>query len=89
VSIVAPIPGHYHYTYNTDLFLHSRTSLALVKTYTMMVLPSPSLGASSTQHNIYTAHTIAQKSTDKYLVGARGSSKAEDQISAKKYSRRT
>jgi hypothetical protein len=23
VSIVAPIPGHYHYTYNTDLFLHS------------------------------------------------------------------
>jgi hypothetical protein len=49
----------------------------------MMVLPSPSLGASSTQHNIYTAHTIAQKSTDKYLVGARGSSKAEDQMSAK------
>jgi hypothetical protein len=51
----------------------------------MMVLPSPSLGASSTQHNIHTAHTIAQKSTDKYLVGARGSSKAEDQMSAKKY----
>jgi hypothetical protein len=43
VSIVAPTPGHYHYTYRAHLFCTRQTKMEQ-KSYTMMVLPSPSLG---------------------------------------------
>jgi hypothetical protein len=51
----------------------------------MMVLPSPSLGASSTQHNIYTAHAIAQKKIKQTNISSvQEGHLVEDQMSAKK-----